>query len=59
MTFTDFLKYFTKTYINFHEKYGSYITEPLFFNQKNALIYTLKVTKEGFYNIELDQQKMD
>lgn len=57
--FDDFRKYFKEVYVNLAQINASYNSEELTLNQKNGALLEMEVTKEGFFNVLINQSKMN
>ena len=58
MLFSDYLKYFEDTLINYYTPVRNYINEPCVFQSQNGLVYEVTILKDGDYSFCLDQAEM-
>ena len=59
MLFSDYLKYFEETLINYYTPVRNFINETCVFQSQNGLVYEVTILKEGDYSFCLDQAEMD
>ena len=58
LLFSDYIKYFEETVINYYEPVRNYFNETCDFTIPNGLVFDLTILKEGQYSLVLDQNNM-